>query len=175
MANRRHIQIHSSAFKSVHIHSDPFQLQFNFKSTTGSNGRPGQIAAAESIARERQQEEDGARRESVQTGGSSSSGGEAAGTEDAEENSEPRDLDEVEEHRATGHAEYKPWCSACVGGRGRERMHRRTREQGKLQEDENVVCRVCMDFATLTKPKRTTRDLNRDTIDEEEESLEEDD
>ena len=30
---------------------------------------------------------------------------------------------EVERHRLAGHTPYRPWCDACVEGRGQERGH----------------------------------------------------
>ena len=35
---------------------------------------------------------------------------------------------EREAHENAGHANYRPWCKACVAGRGRSRYHRRIRK-----------------------------------------------
>ena len=74
-------------------------------------------------------------RESMNTGGASASS-------DNPNSERPNSYDEVEAHRSSGHAEYQSWCSACVAGRGRERMHRR---KGQEEKDEES-CRVCLDL-----------------------------
>ena len=48
------------------------------------------------------------------------------------------------EHEASGHAQYRPWCSACVCGRGRSRQHR----AGDPEEDGGVPA-VGIDYGFL--------------------------
>ena len=39
---------------------------------------------------------------------------------------------ERDEHRASGHAIYRPWCPPCVGGRGRSEKHETIDAESKL-------------------------------------------
>ena len=49
-----------------------------------------------------------------------------------------------DEHEASGHATYRPWCAHCVEGRGRSRQHR------KVDRDvESEIPVVSMDYGFL--------------------------
>ena len=54
--------------------------------------------------------------------------------------------DEVEDHEASGHSNYRSWCRACVAGRGRTDAH-------KTQEsDEHALPTVAIDYGYLGDP-----------------------
>ena len=100
-------------------------------------------------------------RESTNTGGASASSDNPSMEHDPQSSSSerPNNYEEVEAHRSSGHAEYQPWCSACVAGRGRERMHGR---KGHEEKDEES-CRVCLDFVTMTKARRSVAEGEGDS------------
>ena len=51
--------------------------------------------------------------------------------------------EEVEEHEANGHCNYRSWCRACVAGRGRSDAH------VSENSDENALPMVAIDYAYL--------------------------
>ncbi len=61
--------------------------------------------------------------------------------------SEPS-MEEVEEHRANGHANYRTWCSACVSGQGRQMGHKR------VEDIDHRVPEVCSVLATMARSKK---------------------
>ena len=53
---------------------------------------------------------------------------------------------EVEEHRLSGHAVYRSWCSSCVRGRGQSNHHQRP---GAHADERGDVPVVSMDYCYL--------------------------
>ena len=53
---------------------------------------------------------------------------------------------EVEEHRLSGHAVYRSWCSSCVRGRGQSNHHHRP---GAHDDERGDVPVVSMDYCYL--------------------------
>eukprot|EP00971_Amphidinium_carterae_P185516 3683512-Amphidinium_carterae.1 len=51
---------------------------------------------------------------------------------------------DVRHHLATGHAEYAPWCAACIGGRGREAKHSR------VDPSQRHIPHIHMDYGYFT-------------------------
>ena len=60
----------------------------------------------------------------------------------------PDDLtkDEIEEHEASGHGNYRAWCRACVAGRGRSDAHR-AQDSG-----DHALQTAAIDYAYLGDP-----------------------
>ena len=65
----------------------------------------------------------------------------------------PEEVAEPELH----HANFEPWCKVCVEGQGREKAHRRQREDPK----EHIIYSDYMYFTAEGKQKRTRRRLKR--------------
>ena len=62
-------------------------------------------------------------------------------------------LEEVEEHEAAGHCNYRSWCRACVAGRGRSDAH-----VTDGLSDENALPTVAIDYAYLGDPAQGGED-----------------
>ena len=57
-------------------------------------------------------------------------------------------IEEVEEHEAGGHCNYRSWCRACVAGRGRADAHT------AADSDENALPTVAIDYGYLGDPDK---------------------
>jgi hypothetical protein len=62
--------------------------------------------------------------------------------------------DQVLLHRAGGHAEYQPWCPACVAGRGREKAHHR-------QVDDRGAPRIYLDYGFFAEDKQVVQESDQ--------------
>ena len=54
-----------------------------------------------------------------------------------------------EQHLASGHARFAPWCKRCINGRGREAPHQRITEPGGIP-----FIHIDYHFLVLAWPKR---------------------
>ena len=54
--------------------------------------------------------------------------------------------EEIEEHEASGHCNYRSWCRACIAGRGRSNAH------VAADSDEHALPTVAIDYAYLGDP-----------------------
>ena len=54
--------------------------------------------------------------------------------------------EEIEEHEASGHCNYRSWCRACIAGRGRADAH------AAVESDEHALPTVAIDYAYLGDP-----------------------
>jgi len=54
--------------------------------------------------------------------------------------------EEIEEHEASGHSNYRSWCQACIVGRGRSDAHKHD------EFDEHALPTVAIDYGYLADP-----------------------
>ena len=60
---------------------------------------------------------------------------------------------EIEEHRLTGHAAYRSWCSWCVAGRGVAMHHSKSQDK----RDESAIAVVSFDYFYMGGGRQPTR------------------